>query len=228
VSRRREPERVGERHDAGASDKASEARAPASSVRTDFIRLGMDAVLRLADGLDEETLREAMAGETSLGALVKVLGRSEAVAATAQSAGQAQARERQALLERLRLRGVRNKERLLGRSGGTLSTAEVAARLGMTPQGVTRRRHAGKLVAVELGKHQYRYPAFQFPPDGGILPGLEEVLFLLSRWSPWAKLSFLLGENPRLDDRSPFEALTANDIEPVKKAAAAFGEQGAA
>jgi len=204
---------------------AGEAAAPAGNVRLEFVRLGMEAVLRLAERLDEATLRQAISGESSIGALVKALNSGDALTEAAERERQDGGRER---LERVRLQAVRNKERLLARAGGTLSTAQVAAHLGMTPQGVARRRNAGKLIAVELGKHQYRYPAFQFAAGGGTLPGLEQVLALLAQWSPWARLSFLLTENPWLQGRSPAEALAAGDLEAVSQAALAFGEQGAA
>lgn len=55
----------------------------------------------------------------------------------------------------------------------SLSTAEVAARLGVSSAAVTKRRQARRLVAFQV-KGDWRYPRWQLG-DGDILPGVERA-----------------------------------------------------
>lgn len=55
----------------------------------------------------------------------------------------------------------------------SLSTAEVAARLGMSSAAVTKRRQARRLVAFQL-KGDWRYPSWQLR-QGEVLPGVAEA-----------------------------------------------------
>lgn len=56
---------------------------------------------------------------------------------------------------------------------GSLSTAELATRLGVSSAAVTKRRQARRLVAFQL-KGDWRYPAWQLR-GGEVLPGVEQV-----------------------------------------------------
>lgn len=100
--------------------------------------------------------------------------------------------------------------------------------LGVTQQAVDKRRRAGKLLAVPVGRG-YRYPAWQFDERGrgGVLPGLEEVLESFGVEEPWMRASFFLRRNGRLDDRRPLDVLREGEMEAVKRAARAYGEHGA-
>jgi hypothetical protein len=147
--------------------------------------------------------------------------------------------ERPDMLERLResdplaparLRGISARQRLLEMAGGALSVEEAAAALGLTRQAVDKRRRAGKLLAISLGKRGFRFPAFQFV-RGGVLPGLEKVLGGLREHDPWMQLSFFVNRHSDLDDQSPVAVLHAADeehVEAVITAAATLGEHGAA
>jgi hypothetical protein len=126
-----------------------------------------------------------------------------------------------------RLRGVRAREGLLATEGGMLGAEKVAALLGISPAAVNKRRAAGKLLAVEVGRRGYQYPAWQLA-DGRVLGGMEQILGLLAEHPPLARLRFFLSGNDRLGGRRPLDLLRKGETAPVRKAARTFGEQGAA
>jgi hypothetical protein len=125
-----------------------------------------------------------------------------------------------------RLRGVRERERLLTEEGGTWSADQAAKQLHLTRQTVNLRRKQGALLALDAGRHGFRYPAWQFARTGTI-KGLEEVLTALKHLDPWMQQVFMLGKNARLRDRRPIDVLREGDLAAVVKAASAFGEHGA-
>ena len=61
--------------------------------------------------------------------------------------------------------------------------------------------------------------------DEGLLPGLEAVLAALGVDSPWSRAAFFFSGDLRLDWRTPLEVLLSGDVEAVRLAAAAYGEQ---
>jgi biotin operon repressor len=126
-----------------------------------------------------------------------------------------------------RLRGLRERERLLDAEGGTLTADQVAQRLGLTRQAVNKRRQAGTLVGLEVGRHGYRYPAWQFT-QRGVLDGLAQVLAALAPADAWMQHTFVLSPNSRLDDRRPLDEWRAGRLDRVLRAARTFGEHGAA
>ncbi len=90
------------------------------------------------------------------------------------------------------------------------------------------RRRAGRLLALTLGRRDYRYPLWQFS-EGGVLPGLETVLKALSRLTPWMQAAFLLNGNYRLPRAErPLDALRRGEVEAVREAAQMYGAHGAA
>src|SRR5947209_199003 len=79
--------------------------------------------------------------------------------------------------------------------GGTVSAEEAAGLLHMTRQGVDRRRQAGKLIGLLLGRRGYRYPVWQFDTSNGrtgTVPCLEDVLDALADHDPWAQAIFMV------------------------------------
>lgn len=126
-----------------------------------------------------------------------------------------------------RLRGLRERERLLKVEGGTLSAHEVANYLNITRQAVNKRRHQGALVGLDAGRHGYLYPAWQFVREGTIA-GLENVLDALKPHDPWTQHIFMVSRNTRLSDHTPLEELRQGRLDDVLKAARALGEHGAA
>jgi hypothetical protein len=126
-----------------------------------------------------------------------------------------------------RLRGLRMREEMLNAEGGVLSASQMASRLHITRQAVDKRRRAGKLLAVELGRRRWLYPAWQVA-DGQVLPGLEEVLSDLSEHDCWIQLGFFLSGDYRLGEKTPLDALRRGRLQDVRMAARAYGEHGAA
>jgi hypothetical protein len=129
-------------------------------------------------------------------------------------------------LDRARLRGAAARARLIEQEGGTLTAAEVARHLRVTPKAVRDRREAGRLLALDADQRGYRYPAWQFVPEG-VLPGLEQVLAELHGLSPWTQLAFMLNGKGSLDGVSPLVALRAGHWRAAVEAARRYGEQGA-
>jgi hypothetical protein len=132
-----------------------------------------------------------------------------------------------------RVRGIDARLKLIERSGGLLSAAEAAHLLGLTRQAIEKRRRAGRLLSVSLGRRGYRYPAFQFA-GGRTLPGLERVLAALGGRDPWTQVSFFLNGRSDLDGRSPVELLQPaqgplerDSVDAVVEAAEADLDQGA-
>lgn len=124
------------------------------------------------------------------------------------------------------LRGAQEKRWLLAAEGGTLSGGEVAELLGVTRQAIDKQRRARKLLALRVGK-AWRYPAWQFA-DGQPLPGLDTILGALRGTSLWSVTAFLLGRNVRLKGRRPLDLLRGGEVDPVDRAARAYGAHGAA
>ena len=131
---------------------------------------------------------------------------------------------RQALL---RLRGEQALSQLLQSSGGSLSSAEVQQLLGLSGEGVRKRRDRKRLLGWRHGKHTV-YPAFQFDlASGRVWSALEAVLPLLDTDSDPAQVRFLLSPDPELGD-TPAALLCRAEplaLEEVSRQARQFGCQ---
>ncbi|MGA2010072.1 MAG: hypothetical protein ABSH51_06005 [Solirubrobacteraceae bacterium] len=91
---------------------------------------------------------------------------------------------------------------------GALTREQVAQRLGVSPQAVSKRLAAGGLVALSRGR-QRRFPAWQFSDDGP-LPGLAKVI---AAW-PGTMLALTTWANsPSADlgDATPARVLAQRD-----------------
>lgn len=126
-----------------------------------------------------------------------------------------------------RIRGQQARATLLGEEGGTLSAPQVAELLGISRQAVNKRRQAGQLLALPLGRHGFAYPAWQFSGQE-VLPGFVAVLGQLARHDPWMQARFFLSPDKRLDESRPLDLLRQGRVEAVSQAARAYGEHGAA
>jgi hypothetical protein len=133
-------------------------------------------------------------------------------------------------LAKARFRGVLAIRQVLDADGGTLSSQQVADLLGITRQGVDKRRRAGRLLAVEAPKRGHLYFAWQFTDAGQELPGLVEVLKALEEHDPWAQARFFLSGNARLKGKRPLDLLRAGagNVDRVLLAADAFAQHGGA
>ncbi len=130
-------------------------------------------------------------------------------------------------LELARLRGQQARMALLSREGGTYTATEVARLLKISRQAVNKRRQAGRLLALPLGRHGFAYPAWQFT-DTDVLPGFAEVLTRLADHDSWMQARFFVNANLRLGDARPLDEIRRGNIETVLKAADGYGEHGAA
>jgi len=122
-----------------------------------------------------------------------------------------------------RLRGLRAKKHLLEAEGGAVSGRELAQALGITRQAVDKRRLAGKLIGIDLGKRGYAYPIWQIG-----LSGMDAVLAELDEYDPWTQALFMLSANSWLNGETPLAALRRGELDEVLNAARLYGEQTAA
>lgn len=191
-------------------------RAGDASVQGVFVRRALRAVARLSQQMGEASLREAVSAPSDVGVLLAALQSEPGLAALGQDDPLAQAR----------LRGIEARQRLLTAEGGTLGVQEVAAHLNLSRQAVYKRFRAGRLLAVDSGRHGQAFPAWQLGP-GGVLPGLEEVLAALADLDPWMKLAFFLEANAATGGTTPLEALRRGRLKDALRAARLHGEHGA-
>ncbi len=188
----------------------------ADALRKAFEERAMRAVREDLWKLGPKALAQAVAAPTDLAAVLVALGQASGSALV----------EMDPVAE-AKLRGVEARRRLLEAHGGVLSAADAAKALGMTRQGIDKRRKEGRLLAVESGRRGWQYPAWQFT-EKGTMEGLEGVLGALKHWDPWTQAGFFVTENTSLGEKTPLEALRAGQAKAVKRAAAIYGEQGAA
>lgn len=191
-------------------------RAGDVSVRGVFVRRALRAVARLSQQMGDASLREAVAAPSDFGVLLAALQSEPGLAALLQDDPLAQAR----------LRGIEARQRLLTAEGGTLGAQEVAAHLNLSRQAVYKRYRAGRLLAVDSGRHGQVFPAWQLVP-GGVLPGLEEVLATLADFDPWTNLAFFLEANAATGGNTPLTALRQGKLQDALRAARMHGEHGA-
>jgi len=192
-------------------------RASDSAGKEAFAARVLNAVARLIDEGDERALTMAAGAASDFETLLQALEQPESLAILDEGP-----------LTAAKLRGLRYQERLLNAEGGTVTASQVAEILGITRQAVDKRRRAGQLIALSIGRRGYAYPLWQFETTGKTLAGLESVLDALRDHDSWMQLSFMLNPNSRLDDRRPLDLLREGEIERVREAALVFGEQGAA
>jgi hypothetical protein len=186
-------------------------------LRLVFARRALRGIGQLAADATPETIAAAAGSATDTEVVVRALEQPEALSLLSASDPLAAAK----------VRGLRAREQLLHAEGGTWDAAQAAEHLHLTRQGVNRRRRMGTLLALDVGRLGYRYPAWQFT-RAGTLRGWEGILTALREHDPWMQLSFMLGPNPRLDGETPLAALRAGRHEDVETAAQAFGDHGAA
>ena len=185
-------------------------------LRAVFLARGIDALTKVAERLDQAELSEAVASPSNTAALVTALTQPGAIGLFDTGP-----------LTQARLRGLQARDALLAAEGGTLSADEVGKLLRVSRQAVAKRRSAGKLLALEVGRRGYLYPAWQFA-DAGVLSGVEEILALVAEHPPLAQVRFFLSGNHRLGGDRPLDRLRRGELDPVRRAARAFGEQGSA
>jgi hypothetical protein len=126
-----------------------------------------------------------------------------------------------------KLLGREQAEQLKTAGGGVVSSEQAAALLGITRQGIDKRRSQNQLIGLTQGRRGYGYPRFQFVRNS-TLRGLEDVLKVLGAGDPWMQLAFFVNPNDRLNGRTPEKELLEGKVVAVLRAARMVGEQGAA
>lgn len=209
------PARVADRvfHDTLAQVEGDPARAA-------FFARALEVLRRLTTGLSSRALGASLAAGSGIEGLVTALASPGVFPMESEESG-------------LLLRGIAAKRRMLEAEGGTLAAEEVERLLGISRQQVNNRRRQGKLLAVEVGRRGFRYPAWQFDAQGCALKGLALALGELAEADPWSRILFFLEANERLTEtgsraRTPLEALREGRVEDVRRAARAWERHGAA
>ena len=174
-------------------------------------------VTRAIAAAGPEAMADAASESSDVAVVVRTLEQPQAIHALSSGDPMAAAR----------LRGLRERERLLEEEGGAVGVADVAELLHLTRQAVNRRRQQGTLLALSAGRHGFLYPVWQFR-EGGAITGLERVLRAMTHLDPWMQQAFMLGKSSRLRGRRPLDVLRSGDASVVAAAAEAFGEHGAA
>lgn len=211
---------------AGAFSEAAEgsgfARRDEPGPSTDLVQAFVTrtgrALARIAERMPRERLLEAVGAETDTDVLFHSLQQAAAIGAEIETS------QRDPLTAAF-LRGAEMKRALLRAEGGVLSGPELARHLGITPQGLGKKREKGQVFWLEVGDG-YVHPAFQVGPKG-LLPGIREVLAAFEQDDPWARVSFMLTGDARLGGRRPLDVLRGGDIAAVVRATRGYGEHGA-
>lgn len=185
--------------------------------RSAFATRAMNAILILLGETEPSELPEITAAPSDFDVLIRALHR---IAET-------EAMKARAPLLAARLRGLKMREELLSAHGGPLAVSRVASLLRVSRQAVDKRRKSGRLLAVNIGRRGYLYPAWQFE-EQGLLGVMPSILAKLRDHSAWSILRFFLNGNFRLGGHSPLAALRRGKIEKVLAAVAEFGKHGAA
>jgi hypothetical protein len=199
-----------------ATADAHQAENDEATSRNSFLTRAYDMVERLAEDVDDLQIKEALSKDTDAAVLTALgLMRAPRVSMVAAATDP---------LAAARARGEQAKRDLLAMQGDMLVAAEVAARLGLSLSEIEKRRRSGLLLALPDDQGRFGFPEWQFTANG-LVPGLEEALSDIGVNSPWSQAAFFFSGDIRLDWHTPLEVLLRGDIDAVRRAAAAYGEQ---
>lgn len=191
---------------------------PSEDLVQAFVTRTGRALARIAELMPRERLVEAVGAETDTDVLFRSLQLAAAIGSEIK-VGQPDP------LTAAFLRGAEMKRALLRAEGGVVSGPELARHLGITPQGLGKKRDKGQVFWLEVGEGCV-YPVFQVGPDG-LLHGVREVLAAFQHGDPWARVNFMLTGDTRLGGQRPLDVLRAGDVAAVVRAAHGYGEHGA-
>lgn len=176
-----------------------------------FVTRALNAVRRLAESSTKDSLLEAASAVSDTMVLVEALDNPATLAMLGKEDPVAEAR----------FHGLRAQHRLVNVEGGVRSAQQLGALLHLSRQAVDKRRKAGKLIALDLGRHGYGYPVWQVD-NGSVLPGLDRVIAELSECDSWTQVAFMLSPNPWLGEETPLAALRRGEVERVLATAEMF------
>lgn len=204
---------------AGKADNGARAVShPGDDLVQAFMARTGRALARIAQRMPRECLVEAVGAETDTDVLFRSLQQAAAIGSEIEASPPDP-------LTSSFLRGAEMKRALLRAEGGVMSGPELARHLGITPQGLGKKRDKGQVFWLEVGEG-YVYPAFQVGPDG-LLHGVREVLAAFQQGEPWARVNFMLTGDARLGGHRPLDVLRSGDTAAVVRAVHGFGEHGA-
>jgi hypothetical protein len=107
--------------------------------------------------------------------------------------------------------------------GELLTSAETRILLGGVSREALRKRVAsGSAIALRDDAGAVRYPRWQFDAvTGSVFPAVRQLnrIFGEAELDPWTLAAFATTPQPELDDRTPVEALSDEDPEPLLSAA---------
>lgn len=212
-------------HFGDASSKATSAGSrrtepgPSDDLIQAFVLRTGRALERIAQRMPRDRLLAAVGASTDTDVLFSSLREAAAIGAEIQP-------DRPDPLTEALLRGSEMKRDMLKAEGGALSAQQLADHLGITPQGLGRKRERNQVFWLDIGDG-YVYPAFQIGKTG-LLRGIREVLDAFTVDDPWMRVNFMLTGDARLGSERPIDLLRQGEIDDVVVAAAAYGEHGAA
>ena len=134
---------------------------------------------------------------------------------------------RQLLMSRALAKGRQAIFSLLMDEGGCEEAPQIARRLEVSEDEIHSRLNKGLLFAVRRTEDETEFPLWQFT-DGGVLPGLRQVIAALSNHNDFAKLRFFLSGNHFLGGDTPLAALRQGRVDETVKAAEQYLVHGAA
>lgn len=176
-----------------------------------FVTRALNAVRRLAETSTKDSLLEAASAVSDTMVLVEALDNPATLAMLGNDDPLAEAR----------FRGLRAQHRLVNVEGGVCSAKQLGALLQLSRQAVDKRRKAGKLIALDLGRHGYGYPVWQID-HGSVLPGLDRVIAELGECDSWTQMAFMLSPNPWLGEETPLAELRRGEVDRVLATAEMF------
>ena len=198
---------------------AGNRRAASEDLIQAFVLRTGRALERIAERMPRDRLLAAVGAPTDADVLFNSLREAAAIGAEIMP-------DRPDPLTEALLRGSEMKRDMLKAEGGALSARQLADHLGITPQGLGRKRERNQVFWLDIGDG-YVYPAFQIG-GSGLLPGIRDVLDAFTVDDPWMRVNFMLTGDARLGGDRPLDRLRRGDIDDVVTAAAAYGEHGAA
>lgn len=193
--------------------------APSEDLVEAFVLRTGRALARIAERMPRDRLLAAVGASTDTDVLFSSLREAAAIGAEIEP-------DKPDSLTEAFLRGSEMKRDMLKAEGGALSAQQLAEHLGITPQGLGRKRERNQVFWLDVGDG-YVYPAFQIGKNG-LLPGIREVLDAFTVDDPWMRVNFMLTGDQRLGGKRPIDLLRKGKIDDVVTAAAAYGEHGAA
>jgi hypothetical protein len=114
---------------------------------------------------------------------------------------------------RVLARGILARKQLELAEGGSLSSEEVAELLGLKHRpSVAYKRQARELIAWRVTKGKWRYPRWQFTPNG-ILPGIKECLRALNIDGGFGAMIFFLSPRHSLKGKRPLDLLRQGRVQ---------------